>query len=136
MTSEYDVNLCKLDANVNNRTAIAGSVGFFKLEKKLFKGKKVLLYSKFYFENQMCKIKRYARKSIYHEYMVRIEKPSLGITVRHHSANLVKSISDPSDRFFYPHHTPMKDTYSLAHGLRQLLISYVTPLCTTTENTE
>ena len=29
-------------------------------------------------------------------------------------------ISDPRDRFFYPHHTPMKDTYSLAHGLRQL----------------
>ena len=29
-------------------------------------------------------------------------------------------ISDPHDRFFYPYHTPMKDTYSLAHGLRQL----------------
>ena len=40
-------------------------------------------------------------------------------------------ISDPRDRFFYPHHTPMKDTcyptwtlmmdcYSLAHGLGQL----------------
>ena len=29
-------------------------------------------------------------------------------------------ISDPRDRFFYPHHTPMKDTYILAHGLRQL----------------
>ena len=23
-------------------------------------------------------------------------------------------LSDPRDRFFYPHHTPMKDTYCLA----------------------
>ena len=38
---------------------------------------------------------------------------SLGITVRHHSASLVMPISDPRDRFFYPHHTPMKDTYNL-----------------------
>ena len=38
---------------------------------------------------------------------------SLGITVRHHSASLVMPISDPRDRFFYPHHTPMKDTYYL-----------------------
>ena len=29
-------------------------------------------------------------------------------------------ISDPRDRFFYPYHTPMKDSYSLTHGLRQL----------------
>ena len=28
-------------------------------------------------------------------------------------------ISDPRDRFFYPHHTPMIDTYCLAHGQRQ-----------------
>ena len=45
---------------------------------------------------------------------------SLGITVRHHSASLVMPISDPHVRFFYPPHTPMKDTYILAHGLRQL----------------
>ena len=38
---------------------------------------------------------------------------SLGITVRHHSASLVMPISDPRDRFFYPHHTPIKDTYYL-----------------------
>ena len=38
---------------------------------------------------------------------------SLGITVRHHSASLVMPISDPHDRFFYPHHTPMIDTYYL-----------------------
>ena len=36
---------------------------------------------------------------------------SLGITVRHHSASLVMPISDPRDRFFYPHHTHMIDTY-------------------------
>ena len=42
-----------------------------------------------------------------------IENLSLGITVRHHSASLVMPISDPRDRFFYPHHTPMKDTYFL-----------------------
>ena len=24
------------------------------------------------------------------------------------------SLSDPRDRFFYPHHTPMKDTYNLS----------------------
>ena len=38
---------------------------------------------------------------------------SLGITVRHHEASLVMPISDPCDRFYYPHHTPMKDTYFL-----------------------
>ena len=36
------------------------------------------------------------------------KNPSLGITVRHHSASLVMPISDPHDRFFYPHHIPMK----------------------------
>ena len=39
----------------------------------------------------------------------------LGITVRHHSASLVMPIIDPRDRYFYPHHTPMKDTYHLTH---------------------
>ena len=43
----------------------------------------------------------------------RQRNPSLGITVRHHSASLVMPISDPRDRFFYPHRTPMKDTYYL-----------------------
>ena len=32
VTSKNDVTLCKLDVNVENRTAVAGSVGFFKLE--------------------------------------------------------------------------------------------------------
>ena len=32
-----------------------------------------------------------------------------------HSGSLfgIMPISDPRERFFYPHHTPMKDTYSL-----------------------
>ena len=32
VTSENDVTLCKLDVNVKNRTAVAGSVDFFKLK--------------------------------------------------------------------------------------------------------
>ena len=79
----------------------------------------MLLDSKCCFENQMWLIKRYARQSIYHWCMVRIEK---SVTRNHcsaYSANLVMPISDPRDRFFYPHRTPMKDSYCLAHGLRQ-----------------
>ena len=30
VTSENDVTLCKLDVNVQNRTAVAGSVDFFE----------------------------------------------------------------------------------------------------------
>ena len=43
MTSKNDVSLCKLDVNVKNQTALAGGVGFFKLELKLSKGKSVTL---------------------------------------------------------------------------------------------
>ena len=32
VTSKNDVTLCKLDVNVKNRTAVADSVDFFKLE--------------------------------------------------------------------------------------------------------
>ena len=63
----------------------------------------------------MWLIKRYARKSIYHVCMVWIEKSVTRVTVRHHSASLVMPNSDPRDRFFYPHHTPMKDIYNLQH---------------------
>ena len=35
--------------------------------------------------------------------------------VRHHSASHVVPISDPRDRFFYPHLTPMKESYNLTH---------------------
>ena len=44
--------------------------------------------------------------------------PSLWITVRHHSASFMMPISDPRYRLFYPHRTPMKDTYILAHQIR------------------
>ena len=37
-----------------------------------------------------------------------------------YSASLVMLISDPHDRFFYPHHTPMKDTYS--HFMSSLIL--------------
>ena len=29
-------------------------------------------------------------------------------------------ISDPRDRFFYPHHTPMKDTYYLGQVFQSI----------------
>ena len=38
MTSKNDVSLGILVVNVKNQTAVAGSVGFFKLELILFKG--------------------------------------------------------------------------------------------------
>ena len=38
------------------------------------------------------------------------KKTSFGITVRHHSASLEILISDLHDRFFYPHHTLVKNT--------------------------
>ena len=37
VSSKYDVTLCKLDVNVKNRTAVAGSVDLFKHEQKLLK---------------------------------------------------------------------------------------------------
>ena len=43
VTSKNDITLCKLDVNVKNRTAVAGSVDFFKLEQKLSKVKSVTL---------------------------------------------------------------------------------------------
>ena len=42
--SKNDVTSCILDVNVKNRMAVAGSVNFIKLEKKLFNGKSVTLY--------------------------------------------------------------------------------------------
>ena len=41
--------------------------------------------------------------SIFHGCMVWIEKFVTRVTVRHHSASLVMPISDPRDRFVYPH---------------------------------
>ena len=44
--------------------------------------------------------------------MVWIEKSVTRVTDRHHEACQVMRNSDSSDRFFYPHHTPMTDTLS------------------------
>ena len=68
------------------------------------------------------KSKRYSRKSIYHGCMVWIEK---SVTRDHCSASLGKPISDPRDRFFYPHHTPMIDTYFLTYETEVVLFSAV-----------
>ena len=86
VTSKNDVTLCKLDVNIKNQMGVAGSVYFIKIEYKFLK-EKVLLNSKFYFENQMWLIKRYARKSIYHGCIVWIEK---SVTQDHCSASLGK----------------------------------------------
>ena len=97
-----DVTLCKLDVNVKNRMAMLVALASLNLNRTSLK-EKVLLYSKFYLENQMWKIKRYARKSICHGCMGWIEK----LVIRDHcSASLGNR-----DRCFHPHHTSMKDTY-------------------------
>ena len=41
--------------------------------------------------------------------------PSLGITVRYHSASLVMLNNFPRDRIFNPHLTTIKDSYSLSN---------------------
>ena len=57
VTSKNDVTLCKLNVNVKNQTAVAGSVDFLDLSRNSSK-ENVLLYCKFYFENQkVCKKK-------------------------------------------------------------------------------
>ena len=37
----------------------------------------------------------------------------MGVSSGQKNKSLVMPISDPRDRSFYPHHTPMKDTYNL-----------------------
>ena len=91
VTSENDVPLCKLNVDVKNRTAVAGSVDFVKLELKLFNG-----------------------KIIFHGCMVWIEKSVTRVTDRHHEACRVMPNSDPEvqiflstpnthDRYFFLH---------------------------------
>ena len=109
-----DVSLCKLDVNVKNRTAVLN----FSSEKFYFIASttsKIKCGRKSNVVNQkVCKI-----KYLSWVYGVDRKKPSLEITVRHHSTSLVMPVSDPRDGFVYPHHTPIKYTYSLAHGLTQ-----------------
>ena len=108
ITSKNDVTLCKLDVDVKNRKAIAGSVGFLNLSRNSLMEKSATLKIK-------CgKLKVCKKKYLSWVYGVDRTNPSLGITVLHHSASLVMPISDRRDRFFYPHHTPMKDTHNLS----------------------
>ena len=68
--------------------------------------------------NQTLKINSYARKRIYHDCLMRIEKnPSLGITLWHRSAKPRDAKQWPSDGYYYPHTTPMKDSYNQANML-------------------
>ena len=57
----------------------------------------------------------WARKRIHLSCGGRIENPSLGITVCHHSASLVMPKGDPRDEFSYPTLTLMIDSYNLTH---------------------
>ena len=52
VTSENDVTLYKLNVDVKNRTAVACSVDFVNLSRNSLT-EKVLLYCKFFFENQI-----------------------------------------------------------------------------------
>ena len=65
------------------------------------------------------------------------QNPSLGITVRHRSASLVMPVSDPRDRFFYPHHTPMKDAYMyiLTYETEFVLFSAMLRFCLSSHGT-
>ena len=51
------VTLCKLDFNVKNRTAVAGSVNFIKYEQKLFNGKKCCFIASFFLKIKCGKSK-------------------------------------------------------------------------------
>ena len=50
--------------------------------------------------------------SIFHGCMVWVETSSTRNHCSASFASLMMPISDPRDRFFYPHHTPMIDTFS------------------------
>ena len=72
----------------SNLTHVTSLVASASLNLSRYSSKeKVLLYSKFCFENQMREIKRYVRKSIYHGCMVWIDK---SVTRDHCSASLGK----------------------------------------------
>ena len=103
ITSKNDVTLCKLDFNVKNRTAVAGSVDLFKLELKLLNGKKC-----YFIASSTLKIKCGKSKGMQEKYLSWVYCVDRKIC---HSGSVFVPISDPRDRFFYPHHTPMQDTY-------------------------
>ena len=53
--------------------------------------------------------------------MMPISDPCDRFFYPHHTPmkDTLMPISDPRDRFFYPHHTPMKDTYNVKKFIRQ-----------------
>ena len=57
----------------------------------------------------------YARKRIHNGSLVQIENSVTRVTVRHHSASLVKPNSYPRDGIFNQHLTAIKDSYNLTH---------------------
>ena len=83
--------------------AVTGSVDFFKLEYNLLKGKESSNLKIKCCNQKVCKKKYQILSWVYGE-----DRKIC------HSAGLVMPISDPRDRFFYPHHTLMKDTYNLS----------------------
>ena len=66
------------------------------------------------------KIRRWYSKGVQEKESIMVvqygqKNPSLEITVWHHSAQPRDAKQWPSDIFFYPHLTPMKDSYILAY---------------------
>ena len=58
--------------------------------------------------------------------LIRYARKKLPVQVKHADiliryASLVMPISDPRDRFFYLHHTPMKDTFSSTAKIQRTL---------------
>ena len=58
----------------------------------------------------------YARKRIHNGYRCTLKIPSLGFTVRHHSASLVMPNSYPRGGIFNQHLIIIKDSYGLQDG--------------------
>ena len=79
----------------------------------------MLLNSKCCFENQMIKCGKSKGMQEKVSFMgggggvcCRLKKSITRDHCNQHISSLVMPISDPRDRIFYPHHTPMKDTYN------------------------
>ena len=90
------------NVNKKNRQMVAVCISFFNLSRNSLK--------KCYFiASSTLKIKCGKSEGMQEKVSI------MGVDRRiHHSGSLfgiTRLISDPHDRFFYPHYTPMKDTY-------------------------
>ena len=94
------------DANILERS---WTEDFF-IEKRSYLGVKFI---KQYIFKSKCTCRRKCMQEKESVMVVRweLEIPSLGITVRHHSASLVMPSSYPRDGIFIPHLTIIKDSY-------------------------